>query len=143
MLRFFASACLLASLPGCAAPPAHPIQAAIAKAAPATTSRDFGTILAVRPVPERDPQPVRVVLQQLGGSGAASGTEEIIVRSDTGETLAVVQPDAPTLRPGARVAILRGLPTLLSPLPASAVVPGTAVTSTVLRSSVAPSTVVR
>ena len=118
MLRFLASACLLAALTGCAAPRPAPAPPSVAVARPATAER--GTILVVRPVPVHAPQPVQVLLRRLGsGDAMLAGTAEFIVRSDAGATLAVVQPADPALRPGQRVSIARGTPTLLDPLPDS------------------------
>lgn len=114
MPRFFAAACLLGSLGACAAP-RHPVATA---ARPALAER--GTILAVRPVPRRNPRPVRVLLAQLGGGPPATGNEEFIVRREDGGLLAVVQPEMPGLRPGRPVLILPGKPPRIGPLPSMA-----------------------
>ena len=114
MLRFFASACLLASLAGCTAPP-HPLAAVVP-----TPVAERGTLLAMRPVPGSDPPPVRLLLAQLGGGPPPAGNVEFIVRREDGDLLAVVQPGVPALRPERPVLILPGMPPRIVPLPSMA-----------------------
>ena len=111
MLRFFASAGLLLSLAGCAAAVVRPAAVPASAALRPGPDADQGTIIALRPVPTGDSQPVAGLLRQLGPTAPAAGAMEFIVQADDGTTLSVVQPAEPALRRGSRVGIERGAQT--------------------------------
>ena len=95
------------------------------QAAVVPTGPDYATVAAVRPIrvfaaAADDPQ--AAILAAMNGSDSAaapgSASSEIIVRTDNGETLSVVQPDSSRLTPGERVMIVPGgLPRLVPVLP--------------------------
>ncbi len=100
---------LLLLLAGCAT---HQ-EPAVPKAQAAPPAGLHGTILAMRPVPAEAPGPARVVLANLGTKGAvvAGQVFEFIVRTETGTTISIVQPQTNGLHPGERVSILQGAET--------------------------------
>ena len=102
--------CALLLLGSCAAQTQPPVRKALAPAPP-TGLR--GIILAIRPVPPASPQPVQVLLSGLdphAGPTAALPVFELIVRTTTGTTIAVVQPESGNFQPGEHVSILSGTP---------------------------------
>ncbi len=114
MLRFFALAGLPALLAGCAAQPPH--IRADARPLPAGAR---GTVVAVRAVPGTAPQPVQLLFDRLGAVTPLRGVTEFIVRTDAGDTVAVVQPTTSGLHPGDRVDIRRGVQTRIDPVTGS------------------------
>lgn len=114
MLRFFVLAGLPALLAGCAAQ--HPHIQAGARPSSAGTR---GTIVAMRAVPGTAPQPVQLLFDRLGAVVPLRGVTEFIVRTDAGDTVAVVQPATAGLHPGDRVDIERGLQTRIDPVTGS------------------------
>ncbi len=110
MLNFFAWSCLLFGLAGCAAhPPTTPQAETLADQR--SGAGDDGVVIALRPVPPTDSQPIKALLAGLGVAAGGAGEVEYIVQADDGSTLAVVQPRASLLRVGQRVSIRRGLRT--------------------------------
>ena len=111
MLRFFALAWVPVLLGGCAASP--PQRQASAPTVPAELR---GTIVALRAVPSHAPQPLRLLFDRVGAVASLPDATEFIVRTDGGETLAVVQPALPGLQRGDRVDIERGAHTRIDPV---------------------------
>jgi hypothetical protein len=110
--------CAVLLLSGCTTQP-HP-GASKAQIAPAAGVP--GIILAMRPVAAENPEPARILLSGLGfsadsGAGSPGGAAgdsrvfEFIVRTQDGTTIAIVQPETGSLRPGERVSILHGAET--------------------------------
>lgn len=112
MPRVLASAGLLLSLAGCAAP--APGRNAHAARVP---GGQWGTIVAMRPVPAVAPRPVRRLLRGFGDGRAATDATEFIVRTDAGATLSIVQVDQPALHTGERVGILPATPARITAEP--------------------------
>jgi len=102
------------ALAGCASPPppsAIP-QAAVVPAAGVPAPGVHGTILAMRPVPAKAPEPARVLLAGFAGRApSAAELFEFIVRTESGGVIAVVQPRAPGLHAGATVRVIQGTQT--------------------------------
>jgi outer membrane lipoprotein SlyB len=82
----------------------------------------YATVAAVRPIRAFaglgiDPQ--AAILTAMSGSPSSpapsASSSEIVVRTDGGETLSVVQPDSADLAPGERVIIVPGGLTRLTP----------------------------
>jgi len=99
----FVAAAVLALSAGCT--PAHHPQVAVAP----PPSGVPGVVVASRPVPPGASTARDAILARLGmplPERAAPALVEVIVRTGDGQTLSVVQADRPTLRPGARVAML-------------------------------------
>jgi TOBE domain len=113
-----------ATLPGCASarPPVLKPQAAVAPVGPA-----YATVAAVRPIRPLAPaggdtQAAILAAMSVSPAVAAAGgsSSEIVVRTDGGETLSVVQPNSADLTPGERVIIVpAGLPRLVPASPQS------------------------
>ena len=110
---------LALSLVGCA-PARPPVIQPQATGAP--TGPSYATVAAVRPI--RTPgagasDPGTAILDAMGVSRemAAGASSEIVVRTDRGETLSVVQPSAANLTPGERVMVVPGGLPRLVPLP--------------------------
>lgn len=105
-------------LAGCATHTEPP--APVAQRAPTPPARASGIILAMRPVPPEGPGPARVVLAGLGRPAALSAEHvyEFIVRTGSGTTISIVQPQTNGLHTGAHVSILRGPETRID-VPAS------------------------
>jgi hypothetical protein len=104
-----ASFCTLLLLVGCAVhteQPAPKVQAT-------RPAGDPGIILAMRPVRADSPEPARILLSGLDAHGAFADGQvfEFIVRTESGTTIAIVQPRASGLRPGEHVSILHGTET--------------------------------
>lgn len=94
------------ALAGCGAPKPASIAASAGQAA-AKTAPLRATILAVRPVPPAAPQGSGAILTAMGAAAVqGSGEAEIILRTDGGAILSVVQPVTSSLVPGARVVVL-------------------------------------
>ena len=118
---------MLLSLAGCAAPlpPPKPVAATHPGAATpggiAITPKRTGTVLAIRTVPARATGPARLLVADLGAGNAAHDLHlfEVIVRTSSGTTIAVVQPDGDGLYPGETVGVLPGAPARIDPLPRS------------------------
>jgi hypothetical protein len=95
---------LLLMVAACAAPaPGH------VSPGPATvaTGQMPATILAIRPVPTAAPQGSQAILIAMGApAGQTAGESEIILRTDQGSVLSVVQEDTAGLAPGGRVVVL-------------------------------------
>jgi outer membrane lipoprotein SlyB len=96
-------------LAGCAAHTEVPVPKA--QAVPQTGSR--GTILAMRPVPAETSGPARILLSSLAAQNAPvdEPSFEFIVRTESGTTISIVQPQTNGLHPGERVSILHGTET--------------------------------
>lgn len=93
-------------LAGCAAPAAAP-PVVSAGTETIVTGRLIATIVVIRPVPAPAPQSGGAVLAAMGSTGAAAaGLSEIILRTDQGNVLSVVQADTTGLAPGGRVTVL-------------------------------------
>jgi hypothetical protein len=102
--------CIVALLASCAAPP--PAQPPLARNA-RTPSADpglSGTILAVHPVPAASVQQVETLLSGAGpqSDAVAGDLSEFIVRTGSGTTISVVQPETADLHPGEQVRIVGG-----------------------------------
>lgn len=103
---------------GCAPakPPASNRQVAVAPG-----GSDFATVAAVRPIGAFgsgiDPQ--AAIRAAIGVSSAATtrASCEIVVRTDDGGTLSVIQPNVADLTPGERVLVLPGTLPRLVPAP--------------------------
>ncbi|MCB8883459.1 hypothetical protein ACELLULO517_24640 [Acidisoma cellulosilytica] len=95
---------ILGVLAGCAAPAPRVLST---EPEAAVAGRIDATIIAIRPVPPAAPQGGGAVLAAMGtqNGGGASETE-IIVRTDQGNVLSVVQTDVTGLAAGARVVVL-------------------------------------
>jgi outer membrane lipoprotein SlyB len=95
---------LMLSLAGCAAPAPH----IASSGGEAATARGVqATILAIRPVPPAAPQGSTAILTAMGApAGQTTGESEIILRTDDGAILSVVQAESSGLAPGARVVVL-------------------------------------
>jgi hypothetical protein len=98
-------ACLTAGiLTGCAAP-APRVVAAVPDAVP--TGRVDATIVAIRPVPPAAPQGGDAILAAMSAAGSPpAGQSEVILRTDQGTVLSIVQSDTVGLTVGARVVVL-------------------------------------
>jgi outer membrane lipoprotein SlyB len=115
----------LLALSACATGKAPLSQAHEAVAAP--TGPDYATVAAVRPISEDGSggDPRADILAAMGVSTAAAATagpaapSEIVVRTDGGETLSVVQAGGAGFAPGERVIILPGGQPRLAAAPAS------------------------
>ncbi len=109
--------CALLMLAGCAMHTEQPTPTV--QAAPTPPAGVSGTILAMRPVPTEAPGPTRILLSSLGGPGANSDAHvyEFIVRTQSGTTLSIVQPQTGDLRPGEHVSILSGAETRIDAAP--------------------------
>jgi outer membrane lipoprotein SlyB len=109
--------CVLMMLAGCAMQAEQ--SAPKVQAAPTRPAGVAGTILAMRPVVPERPGPTRILLSSLGGTGENSDAHvfEFIVRTQSGTTLAIVQPQTGDLRPGERVSILSGTETHINAAP--------------------------
>ena len=113
---------------GCAParPPALQQQATVSATAPSPVARAYATVAAVRPIgsfASSGSDPDAAILPAMGVSsavGSVSGAmSEIIVHTDSGETLSVVQPSTVALAPGERVIVLPGSGRRLVPAPPS------------------------
>jgi outer membrane lipoprotein SlyB len=119
---------VVTALAGCA-PPRPPVtQASPAETAAGLQGPAYATVASVRPIggfgTTADTNPDAAILPAMGVAASAmpsgSASSEIVVRTDGGETLSVVQPDAAGLSPGERVMVLPGgLPRLTPVSPAS------------------------
>jgi hypothetical protein len=110
-----ASFCVLLLLAGCATHTEQPVPKA-QNAPPARLTAPAGmrgTILAMRPVPTETPVLSRILLSGLGtpGNSARDHVFEFIVRTETGTTISIVQPQTGNLRAGGHVSIVRGAET--------------------------------
>jgi hypothetical protein len=95
-------------LAGCAAqqpPPTHTAQA------PPSTPDLSGTILAVHPVPIASVRQVQSLLSGAAPQDDVVGRDlsEFIVRTGSGTTISVVQPETADLHPGEQVSITTGV----------------------------------
>ncbi len=118
---------VVAALAGCA-PPRPPVtQDSPAEMAAGLQGPAYATVASVRPIggfgtAETNPDAAILPAMGVASSAMPSGraSSEIVVRTDGGETLSVVQPDAAGLSPGERVMVLPGgLPRLTPVSPAS------------------------
>jgi hypothetical protein len=99
---------------------------ALSGCAPSPVARAYATVAAVRPIgsfASSGSDPDAAILPAMGVSsavGSVSGAmSEIIVHTDSGETLSVVQPSTVALAPGERVIVLPGSGRRLVPAPPS------------------------
>lgn len=95
------------ALTGCAASEGR--VATTAPATPLTTGTNYATVTLIRPAPAASPQGTGAVLTAMGlppTSAAGAAEAEVVVRTDDGRTLSVMQPDAPGIVPGARVVVV-------------------------------------
>jgi hypothetical protein len=108
-----ASFCVLLLLAGCATHPEQSVPKAQAAPVAPPPAGVPGTILAMRPVPAEPRGPARILLSSLGGSDALADGHafEFIVRTASGATISIVQPQTDGLHAGERVSILRGAET--------------------------------
>ena len=93
-----------ASLSGCAAPAPR-----VASPGPeaVVSGRVDATVLLIRPVPATTPQGSGAVLAAMGApAGQTAGEAEVILRTDQGAVLSIVQSDTRGLMPGSRVVVL-------------------------------------
>lgn len=93
------------ALAGCAAPAPRIVSAGAGTVA---TGQLRATILEIRPVPPAAPQGSGAVLAALGASGsggATAGESEVILRTDGGAVLSIVQADTVGLAAGERVVV--------------------------------------
>ena len=99
--------CVLALLAGCAAPPRPPAEKAQIRPANAGLS---GTILAVHPVPSASGRRVQTLLSGTDWQNGpvVADRSEFIVRTASGTTIAIVQPETADLQPGQQVRIEPG-----------------------------------
>jgi hypothetical protein len=114
----------LLALDGCAR---HATTAAVPVVPPAGVR--CGTIAAIRPTGFAPPiasaggvslSILRAIGPVADPAAAQGGATEVIVRTDAGETISVVQGDASGLRPGERVVVTSGAPSRVAPLVAAA-----------------------
>jgi len=95
---------VLAALTGCAAPAPRIVSPGPEAVVP---GRVQATVIAVRPVPPATPQGSGAVLAAMGApAGQTGGNAEIILRTDQGSVLSIVQSGAAGLTQGARVVVL-------------------------------------
>jgi outer membrane lipoprotein SlyB len=102
------AAAALVLLSGCATS-SH--QAALAPAGGAAGGLRYATITAVRPVPSPAPASGGAILADLGLGGktlASAPLAELLLRTDDGAVLSLVQPRAAEWVPGSRVLVLPG-----------------------------------
>lgn len=108
-LRGLAALGLGLLLAGCAAP-ARPVATTSAEGA-GLSGPVYATVDLVRPVPAGT-QTSGALLAALGLPGATAGgaRSEVLLRTDDGQRLSVVTPDASGMAPGTRVVVLPGSP---------------------------------
>ncbi len=99
-----AACVLMAALAGCAAPPPHIVAPGPEAVIP---GRLEATVVAIRPVPPATPQGSGAVLAAMGApAGQTDGNAEVILRTDQGSVLSIVQSGTVGLMPGARVVVV-------------------------------------
>lgn len=95
---------VLGALAGCAAPAPRVVTHGPEVVVPA---RVEATVVAIRPVPPATPQGSGAVLAAIGApAGQTDGNAEIILRTDQGSVLSVVQSGTVGLMPGGRVVVV-------------------------------------
>lgn len=107
-MRVLGALLLLLAVAACAPIARSPAPAT--SASPAANLPSGGTILSMRPVAISSQQIASIgnaIGASLGGPDAGRGSTEIIVRTNDGNVISVVQTDAAELHPGDRVNILR------------------------------------
>jgi hypothetical protein len=119
-----AISCALLTLLACCATHTEPLvsksEQPLPKAQATALAGMPGTILALRPVASATPGPARILLSSPGTPGVLADEHsfEFIVRTESGTTLSIVQPQTNGLHAGERVSILRGAETRID-VPAS------------------------
>jgi outer membrane lipoprotein SlyB len=113
---------LALALAACAAVPRPSPTVALPETPGRPTGPAFGTVAAVRPITDaagNGPEARILTAMGVAAPGGAVGAE-IVVQTDDGQTLSVVQANAAGLAPGARVEIVPGAMPRLAPLAAAA-----------------------